>query len=89
MPSAISGLLDRSQRGHQETLDSLLGVHGFMGPGLITSNVDNDAGGITTYSLAGARFGMTMLWSMVYHLRPYNRPGDEREDGRGFRQGPI
>ena len=36
-----------------------------MGPGLITSNVDNDAGGITTYSLAGARFGMTMLWSMV------------------------
>ncbi len=36
-----------------------------MGPGLITSNVDNDAGGITTYSLAGARFGLTMLWSMV------------------------
>ena len=36
-----------------------------MGPGLITSNVDNDAGGITTYSLAGARFGLTMLWSMI------------------------
>jgi NRAMP (natural resistance-associated macrophage protein)-like metal ion transporter len=41
------------------------GIMMIMGPGLITSNVDNDAGGITTYSLAGARFGLTMLWSMV------------------------
>jgi NRAMP (natural resistance-associated macrophage protein)-like metal ion transporter len=36
-----------------------------MGPGIITSNVDNDAGGITTYSLAGANFGLTMLWSIL------------------------
>ena len=36
-----------------------------MGPGIITANVDNDAGGITTYSLAGANFGYTMLWSLV------------------------
>ena len=28
-----------------------------MGPGIITANVDNDAGGITTYSAAGAHFG--------------------------------
>ena len=41
------------------------GIMVIMGPGLITSNVDNDAGGITTYSLAGARFGLTMIWSMV------------------------
>jgi NRAMP (natural resistance-associated macrophage protein)-like metal ion transporter len=41
------------------------GIMVIMGPGLITSTVDNDAGGITTYSLAGARFGLTMLWSMV------------------------
>lgn len=41
------------------------GIMVLMGPGLITSNVDNDAGGITTYSLAGARYGLTMLWSMV------------------------
>ncbi len=33
-----------------------------IGPGIITANVDNDAGGITTYSQAGARFGMTVLW---------------------------
>ena len=36
-----------------------------MGPGIITSNVDNDAGGITTYSLAGATFGLAMLWSLI------------------------
>ncbi|HMK33988.1 MAG TPA: Nramp family divalent metal transporter [Desulfomonilaceae bacterium] len=36
-----------------------------MGPGIITSNVDNDAGGITTYSLAGAQYGLTMLWSLI------------------------
>jgi Mn2+/Fe2+ NRAMP family transporter len=36
-----------------------------MGPGIITSNVDNDAGGIATYSLAGAGFGMTMLWTLI------------------------
>ena len=36
-----------------------------LGPGLITSNVDNDAGGISTYSLAGAQFGYTLLWSLI------------------------
>ncbi|HSA31845.1 MAG TPA: divalent metal cation transporter, partial [Candidatus Omnitrophota bacterium] len=35
-----------------------------MGPGIITANVDNDAGGIATYSLAGAHFGYTLLWSL-------------------------
>ncbi len=36
-----------------------------IGPGIITSNVDNDAGGITTYSLAGAQFGLTLLWTLL------------------------
>jgi NRAMP (natural resistance-associated macrophage protein)-like metal ion transporter len=36
-----------------------------MGPGIITSNVDNDAGGIATYSMAGAHFGYTLLWSLI------------------------
>jgi NRAMP (natural resistance-associated macrophage protein)-like metal ion transporter len=35
-----------------------------MGPGLITASVDNDAGGITTYSLAGAQFGTKLLWTL-------------------------
>jgi Mn2+/Fe2+ NRAMP family transporter len=33
-----------------------------VGPGIITANVDNDAGGITTYSQAGAHFGLATLW---------------------------
>jgi NRAMP (natural resistance-associated macrophage protein)-like metal ion transporter len=36
-----------------------------LGPGLITSNVDNDAGGISTYSLAGAQYGYLLLWSLI------------------------
>jgi NRAMP (natural resistance-associated macrophage protein)-like metal ion transporter len=36
-----------------------------LGPGIITGNVDNDAGGITTYSVIGARFGYSMLWVLL------------------------
>lgn len=36
-----------------------------MGPGLITAAANNDAGGIATYSQAGARFGYDMLWVLV------------------------
>jgi Mn2+/Fe2+ NRAMP family transporter len=35
-----------------------------IGPGIITANVDNDAGGITTYSVAGAHYGYGLLWMM-------------------------
>jgi NRAMP (natural resistance-associated macrophage protein)-like metal ion transporter len=35
-----------------------------LGPGIITGSVDNDAGGITTYSVAGAIFGYNMLWTL-------------------------
>lgn len=35
------------------------------GPGIITANVDNDAGGLTTYSQAGAHFGLEILWALV------------------------
>src|SRR6266478_2532550 len=36
-----------------------------VGPGFITANVDNDAGGIWTYSSAGAQFGHMLLWTMI------------------------
>jgi len=36
-----------------------------MGPGIITANVDHDASGITTYSVAGARFGYALLWTLI------------------------
>ena len=36
-----------------------------LGPGFITANVDNDAGGILTYSQAGALYGYSLLWTMI------------------------
>jgi Mn2+/Fe2+ NRAMP family transporter len=36
-----------------------------LGPGIITGSVDNDAGGITTYSLAGAEYGFGLIWTLV------------------------
>src|SRR2546425_9776055 len=36
-----------------------------VGPGIITSNVDNDAGGISVYTQSGAQFGYTLLWSLI------------------------
>jgi len=36
-----------------------------LGPGIITANVDNDSGGILTYSQAGAQFGYTLLWTLL------------------------
>src|SRR5216684_3386920 len=36
-----------------------------VGPGFITANVDNDAGGILTYSQAGAQYGYNLLWTML------------------------
>src|SRR5260370_14454062 len=40
-------------------------IFAVIGPGFITANVDNDAGGIYTYSLAGAQFGHALLWSLI------------------------
>ena len=44
---------------------TLLVFFALIGPGIITSNVDNDAGGITTYSLAGSEYGLTLLWTLI------------------------
>ncbi|HVP36801.1 MAG TPA: Nramp family divalent metal transporter [Terriglobales bacterium] len=49
-------------RSRWKTLLIFLAV---VGPGIITSNVDNDAGGITTYTLAGANYGYGLLWSLI------------------------
>src|ERR1700709_2082915 len=43
----------------------LILVLAVLGPGFITANVDNDAGGILTYSQAGAQFGYSLLWTMI------------------------
>ncbi len=49
-------------RGLRRRLTLLMAV---VGPGLITSNVDNDAGGISTYTQAGAQYGYALLWSLI------------------------
>ena len=43
----------------------ILTFFAILGPGIITANVDNDAGGITTYSMAGAQFGYSLLWTLI------------------------
>jgi len=55
----IKGLLSKSR------WKSALILLAVIGPGIITSNVDNDAGGIATYSIAGAHFGYSLIWSLI------------------------
>ncbi len=68
LKSSFEGLQTRGEnlqqkiRGLRRRLTLLLAV---VGPGLITSNVDNDAGGIATYSQAGAQYGYALLWSLI------------------------
>lgn len=40
-------------------------IGSIIGPGIIAANIGNDAGGITTYSVAGARFGYGLLWTLI------------------------
>jgi NRAMP (natural resistance-associated macrophage protein)-like metal ion transporter len=54
--------LQNSLRSLRRRLTLLLAV---VGPGLITSNVDNDAGGISVYTQAGAQYGYVLLWSLI------------------------
>lgn len=44
----------------------LLVFMAIMGPGIITASVDQDAGGIATYSLAGAHYGYSLLWALFF-----------------------
>lgn len=50
------------QKGTWRRLATLAAV---IGPGIITANVDNDAGGIATYSLAGGNFGLKHMWVLI------------------------
>ena len=43
----------------------LMAVLAVLGPGFITANVDNDPGGILTYSQAGAKYGYALLWTLI------------------------
>ena len=43
----------------------LIAFFSILGPGFITANVDNDPGGILTYSQAGAKYGYALLWTLI------------------------
>jgi NRAMP (natural resistance-associated macrophage protein)-like metal ion transporter len=58
----MSGKQDKNERRTPDRWRRLSTFLAVVGPGIITANVDNDAGGLTTYSQAGAHFGLKMLW---------------------------
>jgi Mn2+/Fe2+ NRAMP family transporter len=58
-------LLTRQRKVRRVWMRQLLILLSVIGPGLITANVDNDATGITGYSLAGAQYGYGLLWAVV------------------------
>jgi Mn2+/Fe2+ NRAMP family transporter len=61
-PGRPAGVRLPSVRGMRFRLLAFLAV---LGPGFITANVDNDPGGILTYSQAGAKFGYGLLWTLI------------------------
>ena len=70
--SAISARFDRVRAGDTDLQKKIRGLRrrltlllAVVGPGLITSNVDNDAGGISVYTQAGAKYGYALLWSLI------------------------
>lgn len=62
MKDSTNGNGISKKRGFFNTLLLFLAV---LGPGIITGSVDNDAGGITTYSVAGAIYGYKLLWTLL------------------------
>jgi NRAMP (natural resistance-associated macrophage protein)-like metal ion transporter len=62
---ALTGAAGSRERLRRFRWRNVLLFLSVIGPGIITANVDNDAGGITTYSLAGAQFGTGLLWTLI------------------------
>jgi len=57
--------LDRFKKAIRPFQRRILLFLSVVGPGLIVSNVDNDAGGIYTYAQSGAQYGYMVLWSLI------------------------
>jgi NRAMP (natural resistance-associated macrophage protein)-like metal ion transporter len=60
-----TGLAEAAAQPRRARWRGLIAFLAVVGPGIITANVDNDAGGITTYSLAGSQFGTKLLWTLI------------------------
>lgn len=68
LTDSLGGLRTRAKEFNRRTRMTRRRIALFLaviGPGLITSNVDNDAGGISVYTSAGAQFGYALLWSLI------------------------
>ncbi len=55
----------KDKRRRKTMLQRLAIFMAILGPGIITGSVDNDAGGITTYSVAGALYGYNLIWTLI------------------------
>jgi Mn2+/Fe2+ NRAMP family transporter len=53
------------QKNRKKIWNQIILFLAILGPGIITGSVDNDAGGITTYSVAGAVYGYGLLWTLI------------------------
>ncbi|NVO20441.1 MAG: Nramp family divalent metal transporter [Bacteroidetes bacterium] len=53
------------KRNRKIVLRNIALFFALLGPGIITGSVDNDAGGITTYSVAGALYGYKLIWTLI------------------------
>ena len=61
-------LMRRGAHGMRRTVarrKRLLGYLAILGPGMITANAGNDAGGIATFASVGAEFGYSLLWILI------------------------
>src|SRR5947209_19062194 len=65
MPGTVSTPVARRRSPFSLIGARLLAFLAVLGPGFITANVDNDPGGILTYSQAGAQFGYQLLWTLI------------------------
>lgn len=65
MKKSVIKPVAKVRRARSPLMRQILLTFSVIGPGLITANVDNDATGITGYSLAGAQYGYGLLWAVV------------------------
>lgn len=61
----MAAIKPANKTSKKKVLTNILFFLSILGPGIITGSVDNDVGGITTYSVAGATFGNKLIWTLI------------------------
>ena len=85
IPERKRAVRSDSPKLERRTLDSwwpkILRILSKLGPGIVTGAADDDPSGIATYSQAGAQFGYTMLWTLLFSFPLMaGITGDQRMD---------